>query len=243
MIKHLLLMTKQLPLFIPINAYCNEQNWFVHNTTSSDEALTILKTQTVAAVLWDTTSVDFNETLTAISHMREKVMIPIIMLAKERNPEQMQQLFHHHVDDYLVEPFDFPEIIAILKQRFWLYDQTTDANTESPDTAHQTVEPSAPKQLTFNNLTIDLQHYRVLRDNQDLGLTPKEFKLLHYLIQHPNQVLSREQLLQGVWDYDILGNSRMVDIHISHLRDKIEPDPQNPIWLQTVRGFGYVLKN
>ena len=82
-----------------------------------------------------------------------------------------------------------------------------------------------------------------MRDDQDLGLTPKEFKLLHYLIQHPNQVLSREQLLQGVWDYDILGNSRMVDIHISHLRDKIEPDPQNPIWLQTVRGFGYVLKN
>ena len=62
-------------------------------------------------------------------------------------------------------------------------------------------------------------------------------------MEHQNQVLSREQLLNGVWGYDLLGTSRIVDIHISHLRDKLEDDPKQPQWLKTVRGFGYRLEN
>ena len=63
---------------------------------------------------------------------------------------------------------------------------------------------------------------------------------LKYLYDNRNQVISREQLLNGVWNYDILGTSRMVDIHISHLRDKIEKDPHHPEWIKTARGFGYL---
>ena len=68
-----------------------------------------------------------------------------------------------------------------------------------------------------------------------------EFQLLSYLIDHRNQVLSRDQLVNGVWGYDILNTSRIVDIHISHLRDKLEDDPHHPVHLLTVRGFGYKL--
>lgn len=240
--KHLLLMTQQLPLFIPINAYCNEQGWFVNNTTNPDEALLTLTNQPVAAVIWDISSTNFDQTQKMMPDIRKHLNGPIIILAKERHPEHAQQLFAQHVDDYLTQPYDYPELIAILKQRFWLYDQISEATVTSQETAdNQSLEDK--NQINFHNLTIDLKHYRVLRDDQDLGLTPKEFKLLRYLMKHPNQVLSREQLLQGVWDYDILGTSRMVDIHISHLRDKIEMDPQNPQWLKTVRGFGYVLKS
>ena len=67
----------------------------------------------------------------------------------------------------------------------------------------------------------------------------KRRRLLDYLAKHCGQVLSREQLLQGVWGYDILGTSRIVDIHISHLRDKLEADPNTPLWIKTNRGFGY----
>lgn len=77
-------------------------------------------------------------------------------------------------------------------------------------------------------------------NDQKVILTPKEFKLLKYLYDNRNQVISREQLLNGVWNYDILGTSRMVDIHISHLRDKIEKDPHHPEWIKTARGFGYL---
>jgi two-component system alkaline phosphatase synthesis response regulator PhoP len=76
-------------------------------------------------------------------------------------------------------------------------------------------------------------------DQRPIKLTPKEFELLLYLVQRPNQVLKRDQLLEGVWGFDYAGQSRMVDIHISHLRDKIETDPKNPAYLKTVRGFGY----
>ena len=77
------------------------------------------------------------------------------------------------------------------------------------------------------------------RQGQPVELTPKEFQLLSYLINHHNQVLSREQLVSGVWGYDLLASSRIVDIHISHLRDKLEDDPHKPAHLLTVRGFGY----
>lgn len=76
-------------------------------------------------------------------------------------------------------------------------------------------------------------------NDKNLKLTPKEFELMQYLVGHENQVLSRDQLLQGVWGFDYSGQSRMVDIQIAHLREKIEPDPKSPKYLKTVRGFGY----
>lgn len=79
------------------------------------------------------------------------------------------------------------------------------------------------------------------KHGQQIQLTPKEFQLLTYLVNNRGQVLSRDQLVNGVWGYDLLETSRIVDIHISHLRDKLEDDSQHPVHLLTVRGFGYKL--
>ena len=76
-------------------------------------------------------------------------------------------------------------------------------------------------------------------DGKLLELTPKEFELLLYLMRHTGKVLHREQLLNAIWNYDYTGDSRIVDVHISHLREKIEPDTKQPIYIKTVRGFGY----
>ena len=76
-------------------------------------------------------------------------------------------------------------------------------------------------------------------DDYFLGLTPKEYELLVFLVERKNHVLSRDELLSGVWGYDYAGETRMVDIHVSHLREKIEIDPKNPHFIKTVRGFGY----
>lgn len=87
-----------------------------------------------------------------------------------------------------------------------------------------------------------IKKVRVTKAGQEVSLTRKEFQLLAFLADHQGQVLSREQLLDGVWGYDILGSSRIVDIHVSHLRDKLEDDSQKPVHLTTVRGFGYKLE-
>ena len=70
-------------------------------------------------------------------------------------------------------------------------------------------------------------------------MTPKEFELLAYFIKRPGRVLSREKLLNGVWGYDYVGQTRMIDMHVSHLREKLEPDPKKPKYIETLRGFGY----
>ncbi|MGC3666973.1 winged helix-turn-helix domain-containing protein, partial [Enterococcus faecalis] len=74
---------------------------------------------------------------------------------------------------------------------------------------------------------------------QPIDLTQKEFELLVYFMKRKDRVINRETLLERIWQYDFAGQSRIVDVHISHLRDKIEPDPKRPVYLVTVRGFGY----
>jgi len=74
---------------------------------------------------------------------------------------------------------------------------------------------------------------------QKIELTPKEFELLAYFMKRKGRVINRETLLERIWQYDFAGQSRIVDVHVSHLRDKIELDPKRPRYLQTVRGFGY----
>jgi two-component system phosphate regulon response regulator PhoB len=80
---------------------------------------------------------------------------------------------------------------------------------------------------------------RVTRGEQDLKLSPKEYKLLELFLQQPKRVWSREQLIEAVWGVDYIGDSKTVDVHIRWLREKIELDPSNPVHLVTVRGFGY----
>jgi two-component system alkaline phosphatase synthesis response regulator PhoP len=93
---------------------------------------------------------------------------------------------------------------------------------------------------SFGNLTIDFDKMVVQFDGEIVKLTPKEYELLAYMAEREGRVLSRETILDGVWGYEFSGpDTRMVDMHLSHLRDKIELDPKHPVYLKTVRGFGY----
>ena len=92
----------------------------------------------------------------------------------------------------------------------------------------------------FGSIEIDLETLQVTRDGKVLFLTPTEFRLLRYLAIHPGRPFSREALIETIWGYEgDIGSDRTVDVHIRHLREKIEEDPANPRWIQTVRGIGY----
>ena len=99
-----------------------------------------------------------------------------------------------------------------------------------------------PPTRRLGDLTVDLAGHRLLRDGEPVPLKPKVFELLAFLVRHPGQVFSREQLLEQVWGYDYAGETRTVDVHVHWLRTAIEPDPAAPTLLQTVRGVGYVLR-
>jgi DNA-binding response OmpR family regulator len=89
---------------------------------------------------------------------------------------------------------------------------------------------------------VDLAGHRVLRDGVEVPVKPKVFEVLAFLLRHPGQVFTREQLLERVWGYDYPGETRTVDVHIHWARTAVEVDPANPTLIQTVRGVGYVLR-
>ena len=93
--------------------------------------------------------------------------------------------------------------------------------------------------LVFGDLALDLTRHEVSRDGEPLGLRPKEFELLVFLARNPGMVLSRDLILERVWGWDYVGGSRTVDVHVRWLREKIEPEPADPVRIVTVRGVGY----
>jgi DNA-binding response OmpR family regulator len=99
----------------------------------------------------------------------------------------------------------------------------------------------AAEQLRFGDLVLDLTIRRVMRDGQGIDLTTKEFELLKYLMSHPREVLTRDQILENVWGYDFKGASNVLEVYIRYLRLKIEKEGQKRL-IQTVRGVGYVLR-
>lgn len=161
---------------------------------------------------------------------REKIDTPILILTAK--DEQVDKIIGLEIgaDDYLTKPFSPREVLARMKAIFRRLKPTT---TEPP----QEDTPKAP--LVIGEIRVDEQNYEVFVRNQPIELTPKEFELLVYFMKRKDRVINRETLLERIWQYDFAGQSRIVDVHISHLRDKIEPDPKRPVYLVTVRGFGY----
>ena len=154
--------------------------------------------------------------------------IPILMLtARDSSLDKVTGL-ELGADAYLTKPFAPSELLAQVRALFRLLAQK-----------QTTVDLERP--LICGSLQLWSGQHRVLRDEQELELTPKEFSLLHLFMRRPGYVFGRETLLREVWGFDFLGDSRTVDVHIQRLRAKIEVDSSQPELLHTVRGFGYRL--
>lgn len=96
--------------------------------------------------------------------------------------------------------------------------------------------------MVLGPIKMDLRQHKVLVNEQEIELTPKEFDLLHLLMSHPGRAFSREYLLENLWGYEFFGDTRTVDVHVRRLRQKIEENPAQPYWLETVRGVGYRIR-
>ncbi|WP_427137869.1 response regulator YycF [Psychrobacillus psychrodurans] len=163
--------------------------------------------------------------------IRKKYDFPIIMLtAKDSEIDKVLGL-ELGADDYVTKPFSTRELIARVK-----------ANMRR----HQTIQEDAEvltNEIVIGPLTIQPDAYLVLKREETIELTHREFELLHYLAKHIGQVMTREHLLQTVWGYDYFGDVRTVDVTIRRLREKIEDNPSHPIWIVTRRGVGYYLRS
>lgn len=157
----------------------------------------------------------------------ENIYTPILMLTAKNDENNKIKGLELGADDYLTKPFSPKELIARVKailRRVELSEQDTSSN------------------IKIGNLDIYPDSYEVKKSGEDLSFTRKEFELLLYLATNKGVVLSRDQLLKEVWDYDFVGDTRMIDMHISNLREKIEPSSRQPIYIKTIRGLGYKME-
>ncbi|RXI80103.1 response regulator transcription factor [Levilactobacillus suantsaii] len=163
---------------------------------------------------------------------QEKIQTPIIMITAKTSEFDTVVGLELGADDYITKPFSPREVLARMKAVMRRYHE--DDHPQQPTEAGNVIQ--------IAGLSIDQDKFQVKRGQQQIELTPKEFELLLFFAKRPGKVWSREQLLEGVWGFDYSGQTRMVDIHVSHLREKIETDPKHPSLLKTVRGFGYTFE-
>lgn len=152
--------------------------------------------------------------------IRTKSGTPIIMLTAKGETEDVVKGLEAGADDYIVKPHQGAELLARIKARLRPF------NAEAATVA-------------VGDLVLDPKTFEVKRGNRMIALTPLEFKLLHTLAIKPQQVFTREMLLDQVWGYQYKVDTRLVNVHVQRLRSKIEDDAENPKYVMTVRGHGY----
>jgi two-component system response regulator MtrA len=157
--------------------------------------------------------------------IRRETMIPIVMLTARADTIDVVVGLESGADDYVRKPFEMPELVARLRAA--LRRRGRDA------------DPAAEHVIALGPLRVDLAGRTVERDGREVPLTRTEFDLLADLASRPGQVFTRDVLLDHVWGYDYLGDSRLVDVAIGRLRAKVEADPAEPVLILTVRGAGY----
>jgi len=157
-----------------------------------------------------------------LREIRKDSQAPVVMLTARSDLHDVVVGLELGADDYVTKPFELPELVARVKAVL----------------RRSTAEPGDGV-IATDGLEIDPAAFTVRRHGEEIALTATEFKLLLELARHPKQVFTRELLLELVWNYDYLGDSRLVDAAVQRLRAKIEDDPKEPTLIRTVRGVGY----
>ncbi|WP_062355179.1 response regulator transcription factor [Bacillus kwashiorkori] len=180
----------------------------------------------------------FKDGIDVCKELRNKqVTTPILMLtAKDDEIDKVLGL-ELGADDYMTKPFSPREVVARIKAILRRTQEYNEVNVDKSDFDQDSEE--SLKKIQVSALTIFPESYEAYFDGTQLNFTPKEFELLLYLVQNKGKVLSREVLLNAVWNYDFVGDTRIVDVHISHLREKIESNSKKPQFIKTIRGLGY----
>lgn len=206
-----------------VTAYLKAEGYTVHEAADGVQGLAAFRRYRPDLMVLDVMlpGMDGLEVLQQVR--RESEVYVLLLTARSEETDRVVGLTVG-ADDYLTKPFSPRELVARVKA---ILRRGRSATLDEE------------RVLAFAHLRIDGERHEVWRDGERIDLTALEFRLLKTLANHAGRVLSREQLLEQVWGYDFYGDDRVVDVHIGHLRQKLEVDPANPQFIVTVRGVGY----
>ena len=204
-----------------IRLYLEKEGYEVLLAFDGDQALSIFKNEAPSLVLLDI-MLPKKDGLAVCQEIRQVSNIPVIMLTAKGETFDKVLGLELGADDYIVKPFENKELVARIKAVLRRYD-----SAPAPDM----------KEVVYPGLIVNQTNYEMKINGKQIDIPPKELEVLYFLCSNPNQVFTREQLLDKVWGFDYYGDTRTVDVHIKRLREKLG---ENPHWqLKTVWGVGY----
>ncbi|MFC5699972.1 response regulator [Cohnella faecalis] len=211
-----------------ITLYLEKSGFVVHTASNGEEALLLADSLRPDLIILDIL-LGKPDGIEVCRSLRASACadVPILFLSCKSEDCDIIRGLSEGGDDYITKPFSPSQLVARVqahirrrRQRERLADEPSDS-------------------LSFEGLDIDFRNHEVRMNGELVTLSVKEFELLVVLGRQPNRVFSLEELYRKVWNTDSMGDTRTLMVHISNLRKKIEADPSNPVWIQTVRGFGY----
>jgi two-component system response regulator MtrA len=194
----------------------------VQGTRTGEQAVALLRDETVDVIVLDL-MLPGMDGFEVCRQIRRRSSVPIVMLTARSGVHDLVLGLELGADDYVVKPFDGAALMARIRA------------------VVRRASPATMAKLQCGSLTVDPAAFRAELDGESLELTAMEFRLLLELVRHPGEVLTRERLLDRVWGYDYLGDSRLVDMAIRRLRTKLHDEARNHEYIATVRGVGYRL--
>ena len=221
---HILVVDDEEPLRNLLQISLQRQGYRVVTAPNGIEAIQVLQEQKVDLVLLDVMMPEMDG-FTTCTELRKRSDVPIVMLTALNRPDDIVYGFTLGADDYITKPFTFREVEvrlqAILRRINW------------------NSEPPTERLVTLGEITMNEDLHEVQVRGEIVHLTPIEFQLLRRLMSTPDRPVSKDDLFQSVWGYDLAGGTNLVEVAIRRLREKIELDPSTPAYLLTVRGAGY----
>ncbi|MDR1560107.1 MAG: response regulator transcription factor [Clostridiales bacterium] len=207
-----------------ISLYLNKEGYETREVYNGREAVSVFSAYSPHLILLDL-MLPGMDGYQVCGEIRKISSVPIIMLTAKSETFDKVLGLEMGADDYIVKPFEPKELLARVKAVLRRYEKN---------------DSSVDRLIVFPNLSINQTRYTATYHGKELDLPPKEFELLFYLASHPNQVFTREQLLDQIWGYEFMGETRTVDVHVKRLREKM---PFEDVWqIKTVWGVGYKME-
>jgi two-component system, OmpR family, response regulator VicR len=226
--KKILIIEDEQDIARIIRDYINKNGYEAIIANNGKDALHLIELLNPEFIILDIMLPDIDG-IELCRQIRERNNTPILILSARGSDTDKVLGLGFGADDYMTKPFSLTELLARIKSNLRRVEMIS-IPTNLPDNEDI---------LHIGNITIDKKGYKVTKENKEVSLSAKELELLFFLSKHRNQVFSKSQLLDAVWGYTVYGDESTITVYIRRIREKLEDDPSNPLYIKTVWGIGY----